>query len=255
MTIPTTLHCPLHACCRHLLALLAATAGGLLLTAASAHAQGAFSDTFNTAGTDSSFTNAGGAWSSNGTTYGITTDASNNFNFSVLTLAGDTNYANFQLSYDVPSAYDSGASFHTDSTAANGLTFIMRPDDGDAYFIGRSGGAFGAQLGTDSTLNATTGASLHVVLTGQGNNYTAVISTTANPGVPIDTVTLNGNATAATYTSGYVGLYSFGAGQGLDRFDNLSVAPEPSTWAMLVAGTGLLGFVTLRRRARLVSMP
>ncbi len=91
------------------------------------------------------------------------------------------------------------------------------------------------------------GGGLHITLTGTGNNYTAVISTAANPTVPIDTVTINGNATAANYTSGYTGFYSYGTAP-YDHYDNLSTVPEPSTWAVMLGGGLLIGALQLSRR-------
>ena len=133
-------------------------------------------------------------------------------------------------------ASDAGFLLHGDSTADNALVFIVRPDDGDAYFVQRSQGGFGAVLGADTALNAPQGSSLHVAITGQGNNYTAVISTAADPAVAIDTVTLDGDPTAANYPMGGMGFYSYGFGAGLDQFGNLNVVPRADH--LDVAGRG-----------------
>ena len=237
--------------CRSSRSTLALGTAALLASAilpAAASAQGTFSDTFaNPASTTANWGNESGGWAASNGVYNSANRSG--FNFSTVTAAGDTNYATFTFSYDLINAADGGCVFHADAGANNALALIVRPGQNDAYFISRSGGTFGSVLGPDTTLGAGAGSSLHVIVSGQGNNYTAIISTLANPTVPIDTLTLNGNATAANFVSGRVGLYEYGGGAA-EQFDNFTATvPEPGTWA---GGALLLGTagISLRRRSR-----
>ncbi len=224
-----------------LLALLAVTAGSLLLTVSSVRAQGAFSDNFNTAGLDGNFTNVAGTWTAAGGIYGVTSNAQS-YNFSMLTASGDTNYTNFTAAFDITSSYDGGFIFHSDSTASNALVFIVRPNVGDAYFILRSSDSF-STIVSSSSLSVAAGSALHVVLTDTNNVCTANIYQPSNLTTPIDTVTTNAN----NYSSGYVGFYSYTSNA--NRFDNFAInVPEPSTWMLLGAGVMGLGVMVARRR-------
>jgi hypothetical protein len=123
---------------------------------------------------------------------------------------------------------------HSDATGANALAFVINARNPNAYFIQRQGNNFTAFLSvTPLPPPDKEGSNYHVAITAHGNTYKAVISLVSDPHAPVGTVSLEGNAAAAPYASGSLGVYEYGATRNSDgsiryltRFSNFSVTPS-----------------------------
>ena len=126
--------------------------------------------------------------------------------------------------------------------------------DGGAYNLDLVGyGATGAISQTFATVLGKT----YVVKVEYNENGGGKVASVAINGNPI--ATLNGSSAWQTSKSIYVGTgdaatltiaETVGGNSGGVVLDNVSVAvPEPASWAMMVAGFGLVGFAVRRRVA------
>lgn len=127
---------------------------------------------------------------------------------------------------------------------SNAFVGAGTPTNG-TYYSGLTGPA---NFGAASFTRASTSTGNFVQLSGS-NNYVCVPTGYVSNSALSDTITLTGATfsslgfTPGTYT------YTWGTGANADSLTVTSVVPEPSTWTAIFAGAGLLGFVTLRRRA------
>ena len=126
--------------------------------------------------------------------------------------------------------------------------------DGGAYNLDLVGyGSTGAISQTFATVLGKT----YVVKVEYNENGGGKVASVAINGNPI--ATLNGSSAWQTSKSIYVGTgdaatltiaETVGGNSGGVVLDNVSVAvPEPASWAMMVAGFGLVGFAVRRRVA------
>lgn len=155
-----------------------------------------------------------------------------------------------------------GVSVPNDTLAGNlfaGVTF-----DGNTHVTNQYSGSFANFVGNALT-NFFPCCAAQTMFT-FANPVSAVgFSLATNPGVTTFTAELGGNVvetfSAPTSTSGSVNFYGFtgitfdsiqinaGGSNNAYAMDNLQVAavPESETYAMLLAGLGLLGFMTRRK--------
>lgn len=117
-------------------------------------------------------------------------------------------------------------------------------------------------LGTTSNLTGTLGSIDSAVLTFGSFNFPVTFSSVTFSGSSLSGESYSSavggstfsfsNLLAGVYTlkaSGEVGPLGTGGGGGLIAADyNIAAVPEPETYAMLLAGLGMMGFVARRRR-------
>lgn len=177
-------------------------------------------------------------------------------------IAGETTYADFQTSFgNVSGVSGTSGAFSTGVFATDVPGVAAEPafgDQGDAFYAILGGGAatfsfaantqfFSFDLGSADDFNSLT-------LFFQGGGTQTFTGAQLNPPGPA-----TGNQNIAA-TNGRVRINSFGTNITSARFsstgnsfeiDNLAVGaiPEPSTWAMLILGFGVIG-ATLRRKSR-----
>jgi len=127
----------------------------------------------------------------------------------------------------------------THATAANGASTATSNDTGNVYF----GNAFGLPDG-DTWATKTTADTTKTLATAQNFWFltTSSTSTTAQATKSAFGVDLNGNGSIGT---GEFGEWSVNMAAGTVTFAN--PVPEASTYGMMLAGLGLVGFMARRR--------
>jgi hypothetical protein len=100
-----------------------------------------------------------------------------------------------------------------------------------------------ALLGNGSVITSQTVANTAVTQNGL-TNYTLLFTTGASGGFVGDALTIQLQANKASYPAGYA--YSDPGGEEAIFDDVVVTVPEPSTWALMLAGCGLFGFFTWR---------
>lgn len=243
--------------------LLAACAGAALLlgvNAPKAHAQ--FAENFNAIsnnGLPATFSNDTGGWfvsNPTGLSGVYQSDRSQLPNFSTISAPGFTNLSTAYMSFDLLNAADSGAVLRSDISANNAVTLIVRPTLGDMYFIQRTNGTFGTELGKIS-IAGINASNFRVNFSSAGNTFTASIADLNAPNTVLRTTTYTYAASDNILASGRGGFYQYGNAPA-SQFDNVTLsatplatgAPEPASLALLVPALGGLGVVVRRRKAR-----
>ncbi len=198
-----------------------------------------FFDDFN-GGPDVAWSNQYGSWTvtSGGSYISLSPKSSNPTYSSINTLPLLTDFA---LDIDVNNLQHGGI-FLRSTSRDRGVALILR-SNGTIYWHKRSGGRWGSKLGeVFGVAEMAPGEDVSLRIEVIGVTYS---------------VYLNGASAAVTtltdyaYTGGYVALYDYSDSM---TFDNVRVSdfanpvPEPSTYLLL--GSGLLGLVIWRRRAR-----
>ncbi|MFZ4689062.1 MAG: PEPxxWA-CTERM sorting domain-containing protein [Polymorphobacter sp.] len=88
------------------------------------------------------------------------------------------------------------------------------------------------------------------------NNYNSVF-TDSHPASAITFNSLGGalTATSVAYSTGTPGDFATSIEESATRYGagTLGIVPEPATWAMLIAGFGMVGFAMRRRNTALLS--
>jgi choice-of-anchor C domain-containing protein len=128
----------------------------------------------------------------------------------------------------------------------NGYSIDMLGTPGPGYLSQALATSVGQQYVLSFDLGANGG--------GGTSDYQVDVGLTGVAGssyVGVNTVAHNTFAFTATSSSTVLSFYSSGSGNSGAVLDNVSVAavPEPETYAMLLAGLGLMGFVAQRRKA------
>lgn len=174
----------------------------------------------------------------------------------------------FIVSFGAPDTTNYGQTFLSPGGNLNSLTFQLGTANAGDFRVAVAGfdgnGVTGADLWSSGDI-AYTGAGAYSVnldlATTLGDNYIAylTIAGVANPitgaavgGTSGDTIAdgafrfLNSNGAAPqpgqTWSSWYIPDMAFTASFGA------AAVPEPATWGMMIAGFGLVGFATRRRR-------
>lgn len=239
---------------------IAVMALGISLCSGTRNAHAQFTDTFSSAASEANWSNSSATWSVDNGTYSselMRFGPQGDFVFSTLQASGYTNLTNFTFSFDMLSAMDAGAVIRSNEDGNDSLTVIVRPAQGDFYFIRRSGD-------WESIVNPTLfseeyqEADLRVTITADGDNFTASAALLSAPNTPLATINANINDFfTAPNASGRVGLYQYTASPISSRFDNVSVtplnasaaAPEPGSLGLLaLSGLPIVGAIMRRRR-------
>jgi hypothetical protein len=228
-----------------------------------AHAQ--FTDTFSSVISEANWSNSSETWSVDSGTYGsLLTDQGpqGDFVFSTLQASGYTNLTNFTFSFDMLGAMDAGAVIRSNADGSDSLTVILRPAQGDFYFIRRFGDWMD-MVSTTAFSEDYQEEDLRVTITADGDDFTASAALLSSPDTPLATINANINDFAiAPSASGRVGLYQYAVSTVASRFDNVNVdpvvtstaAPEPGTLGLIVlAGLPVAGGIVRRRRAASVA--
>lgn len=171
--------------------------------------------------------------------------------------AGETDYANFDTTFGTISGTTGTAGIYTGTTGS--AAEPAYGDQGDDYYAVLGGGS--------ATFDFGDGAAAFSFDLGSADNYNDVLVTFFGGGTQLFSgAALNppgpasGNQSVPG-TNGRVTIFgngqtivsaTFASGANSFEFDNIGVTavPEPSVWAMLILGFGVVG-ATLRRRSRL----
>ena len=218
-----------------------------------AHAQTTFVDRFDDpAYTAANWTIESGSWRVKGGTYDQDGPRSDE-NFSTVFTR---TFTNFTLDCDLTYLGIAGLVVREDPKAMTGLTLVASSATGQLYFTVRKGTGFSDILST-APLNAAFGSNLHLTLTAQGNNFTAVATSLDTPGTVLGSVSLNGSPRVQDLMTGRVGVYETNnrpPAYSFTGFDNFAVSvPEPTTWTLGLVGTA--GLLWLGGRRRTVATP
>ncbi len=243
--------------------LLAALAGAALLLGANApkaHAQ--FTENFNAVANNTNpatFSNETNSWfvgNPTGTAGVYQSNKNTAENFSTIAAPGFTNLSTAYLTFDLLNPRDAGAVLRADSGAFNAVTLIVRPTVGDMYFVQRTTGMFGAEVGRVN-IAGINAANLRVNFSSVGDTFTASIADLAAPNTVLRTTSYT-YAAGTVLASGRGGFYQYGgSGTTASQFDNVRLsltpggtgAPEPASVALLIPALGGLGVVVRRRKA------
>lgn len=131
----------------------------------------------------------------------------------------------------------------THVTEANGASTALATDVSNSYFRAVNGATQGdtwLTKTTDTTKTLATAQNFWFLTTTEPGGNTQ----SAKSAFGVD---LNGNGTIGT---GEFGEWSVNAAAGTITFANVAAVPEPETYAMLLAGLGLMGAIVRRRKGR-----